>query len=196
MKHPDADYLPIETLNFEEFGKMRTVLRRQGKTLRLFDREDDPLKVPLETPAIPFVLAMVEDQPDLDLIWPVYRYFGETSYNPIDEPSIPVDEVDRGSTTKESDFKKWIDRNQDPNDSVIMRLISLHIQEKLDDFIDIVGPRGLDILERIIVRKTSLGSDSAGESLEDSFFVLFSQSGVGGVRWYPDLSHGTSSLSD
>ena len=145
---------------------------------------------------------MPRDSRQLRVIRPLLRALRSVRYYGMDEDV----RHDATSIVEASDYSKWLARymaSGEPGQSILLRLLHLFLTDegRFDEICSILGPNGLQLVDRIIVRPiTEAGVGEKGDDGAGLYYITFRPSvrgrgGPGGPRLdFRQLSSGTQRL--
>jgi predicted ATPase len=173
-----------ETLSIREMdGNWEDVVIRNGEKVQISGENE--LRIPHSVPCLSVITSILPEQHKLSAkVRTVISFLGSVRYYPLDEASKPDNEF---AIISEDEYAKWLARYtsiEDAGQSIPMRLLHMSLEqpEKFGELKDLIGQRGLRIIDDISIDKY----DQAGEKADSDaaktsrrFYVL---------RFHPSLS--------
>jgi len=174
---------------------------RAGENIAIrFPERNVTLRAATFTPMIQVLVAVLpKEDPLLQRIHPLLTFLRGVRYYPLDEPS-DFDEMSPSVYVQDHEYAAWAIKHAEhgvPSDDVKMRLLFMSKEqpEKFEQFLSLVGPRGLSLVEGVeigsatgIPRTIPAKGNRVGKN---GYFVVFRQVGLPLFYGYAELSAGT-----
>lgn len=192
----------LQILDPSEASGVRTVFRREGPAVTLgLANADTTLAINAMVPALPAMISLLPS--DWEIIsmhlLPVNNFFLSFQYYTLEEKSDPVVSEIVLESQYQAQRQKFLATGEHGN-SVGFKLIYLNEtrQDLLAEFTDILGPKGLGLVQFAGVIKQTAQQPSVATSSEPPrvfylihFFPLQGMAGSGQAFAYANLSAGT-----
>lgn len=176
----------------------QSIYSRSGDSIYLGSGE--VLKTSYQSPALSALISILHaDHPSIAHVTSVYSFLKGIRFYNLES------EILDNTPIAESDYADWIAEAKttgSSSPSVLLRLLHAHKtdRELFDEIRDILGERGLGLVDRIDVRELASAHPSPqpedrSPTLEPIYFVYFTPSsslgGAGKKLLFSNLSHGT-----
>jgi len=138
-------------------------------------RDGTEVKIANSASTMPVLMAFLPpDSPALSHIAPVFRFLSAVRYYPLDER----DSYNEMGVMLEATFNEWRSgyaQTGEPSEAIVERLIHLKLEhpDRFDDFVQIVGPDGLDLVQDIVFHKVPLHPDISGATPPLFYWIGF-----------------------
>jgi predicted ATPase len=188
---PGAPRGLTESLTIEEGdGRTVEVFRREGEEIRIRDRAK-PVRVARWTPAIAALGSLLPgDDPLQAYLSKVASFFGRVSYYPLVERQAEAEYV------SDQTYKEWGIQSASTGartDSTALKHIYMFKDDRamFEEFQDLIGPQGLDLLERFEVTSLEPPANPAAKIYQLLYMPSKQMGGAGRLRRFSELSDGT-----